>query len=97
MKHKVIKRGGTSLHRLVPDITADDVIPLIKSEAEHRILNIAPLWKQINAISDPDDTITNTVKAVREASNNFETLVSNMTESELKKVDVKTWQGWPDD
>jgi len=66
-----------------------------KQEAEKRILAIAPIWKQINAIADPDPEITAKVKAVRDASNVLEAEIKSMDRDALSILNIEGWDGWP--
>jgi lipoate synthase len=97
MKHKVEELAGASIHRIVPETTVDSLTADIKKEASRRIGLIANDWQQRNAIMDNDTETIAKIKAVRDASNSFESLLTDMTQGELDDVDVAEWWGWPDD
>ncbi|WP_320007730.1 hypothetical protein [Maridesulfovibrio sp.] len=68
----------------------------VKAEAEKRALGIAPYWKQINAITDPDPELTARIKAVRDASDQLEANIKVMDRDGLAAVNVAGWSGWPE-
>ncbi len=85
-----------SVVEISTETVRQNIVAESKQEAEKRILAIAPIWKQINAIADPDPEITAKVKAVRDASNAFEAEIQAMDRDALAVLAVAGWSGWPE-
>ncbi len=84
-----------SVVEIPTEVIRQNLIAESKQEAEKRILAIAPIWKQINAIVDPDPEITAKVKAVRDASNVLEAEIKSMDRDALSILNIEGWDGWP--
>jgi hypothetical protein len=64
-------------------IAADDIIPAIKQAAEYAILEVSPIWRQINDLAEPETPGAAArhavVKALRQQSNDLEQLAALAT------------------
>jgi hypothetical protein len=78
------------------DTVRENLFDATKKEAEKRALGIAPYWKQINAITDPDPDTTAKIKAVRDASDQLEDDIKAMDRAALAAVNIAGWSGWPE-
>ncbi len=78
----------------------DILIADIKTEAGRRIEAIAPLWRQINDLTDPSapgaSDRTASIAAIRNWSNEAETMVlTSLTADDLAETLTAIAAGWP--
>ncbi|WP_419783589.1 hypothetical protein [Maridesulfovibrio sp.] len=84
-----------SVVEIPTETVRQNLIDFVGKHAEQRILEFAPYWKQINAITDPDPDFTAKIKAVRDASNVLETELKAMDRDALSILNIEGWEGWP--
>ncbi|WP_320008456.1 hypothetical protein [Maridesulfovibrio sp.] len=84
-----------SVVEISTETVRQNLIDFVGKHAEQRILEFAPYWKQINAITDPDPDLTARIKAVRDASNVLETEIKAMDRDSLSILNIEGWDGWP--
>jgi hypothetical protein len=79
---------------------ADSLIAAIKAEAGRRIESVAPLWRQINDLTDPTapgaaDRAAS-IASIRNWSNEAETMVlTSLTADDLAETLTAIAAGWP--
>lgn len=78
--------------------------PFIKQEAQRRILNVAPAWRQRNASIDlqsadenvrtAGQAVIDTVTAIRSKSNQIEAALPSMTDEQILGFDATDDAHW---
>lgn len=70
------------------------LVSSVKNEAGVRILEIAPVFKQINLLREkPDDVIFTQIDSIRQASNTIEQVIAGLDNEELRSFEYSDL--WP--
>lgn len=99
--YEVIQLSTEDIHRNIKtEIAAEAerrIISLWVPESKPQTLQYALMYQQNASRVDETDPRFTQTDAIRTASNDFEVALADMELEDLAALDVREWEGWPDE